>query len=207
MQNLGSRIRKAREAKGLSQEEVAALVVVASSSVVSNWELDRCEPSCDTLVKLSAILEVSLYYLLDCDEPIDVKNKEPLLNVINKLDPEYYTWALEKSNAELEKIKRIRESYNDIAPSYSIEQPLFLEKTDPNYTENKRKTKKISKLLKKQNISVLNIAEFLWWVGFSHVLPYADVASICCAEKIPNDQILTFIFAYLDGKYSICLIE
>ena len=65
MQTLGSRIREARERKGLLQSELAALVGVKSSGIISNWEKDVNKPDSDKLVRLCKALDVSASYILD----------------------------------------------------------------------------------------------------------------------------------------------
>lgn len=65
MQTLGSRIREARERKGLLQSELATLVGVKSSSIISNWEKDVNKPDSDKLVRLCKALDVSASYILD----------------------------------------------------------------------------------------------------------------------------------------------
>mgnify|MGYP002775033722 CR=1 FL=1 len=65
MQTLGSRIREARERKGLLQSELATLVGVKSSGIISNWEKDVNKPDSDKLVRLCKALDVSASYILD----------------------------------------------------------------------------------------------------------------------------------------------
>ncbi len=56
---IGSRIRAAREAKGLTQPQLAAKVGNIKSSVVSMWENDRSRPDLDRLSRLCRALEIS----------------------------------------------------------------------------------------------------------------------------------------------------
>lgn len=65
MSTMGERIRKAREAKGLLQSQLAELVPVKSGSVISNWEKNINKPDADKIVRLCQILDLSLSYLLD----------------------------------------------------------------------------------------------------------------------------------------------
>lgn len=62
---LGERIRNAREKKELLQSELAKLIGVKSSAVISNWEKDLNKPDADKIVKLCSVLDVSASYLLD----------------------------------------------------------------------------------------------------------------------------------------------
>ena len=61
---LGGRIRKFREARKLSQKELAQLVGV-SNSRISNWEQGINRPDADILVSLCKALAVSPSELLD----------------------------------------------------------------------------------------------------------------------------------------------
>ncbi len=61
---IGSRIRRYREARGLSQKQLAARLGV-SNSRVSNWEQGVNRPDADILAALCTALEVSPSELLD----------------------------------------------------------------------------------------------------------------------------------------------
>ena len=63
--SLGERIRKARDAKGLKQSELADLIDVKSSGVISNWEKDINKPDADKIIKLCEVLDISASFLLD----------------------------------------------------------------------------------------------------------------------------------------------
>ena len=61
---LGSRIRKYREKRGLSQKEFARLIGV-SNSRVSNWEQGINRPDADLVADICRVLDVSPSLLLD----------------------------------------------------------------------------------------------------------------------------------------------
>lgn len=65
MSSLGERIRFAREQKGYLQSDLAKLVGVKSSGVISNWEKDINKPDAEKIVKLCEVLSVSASFLLD----------------------------------------------------------------------------------------------------------------------------------------------
>lgn len=60
---LGARIAALRRSAGLSQAQLAAMLQI-SPSAMGMYEQGRREPSMDTLVALSRILQVSTDYLL-----------------------------------------------------------------------------------------------------------------------------------------------
>lgn len=65
MSTLGTRIKAAREQKELLQSDLAKLIGVKSSGVISNWEKDISKPDANKIVKLCHALDVSTSYLLD----------------------------------------------------------------------------------------------------------------------------------------------
>ena len=66
---LNQRIRQLRQARSMSQVDLAKRLNVTKQSV-SNWENDNIQPSIEMLVKLSAVFSVSTDYLLGLkDEP------------------------------------------------------------------------------------------------------------------------------------------
>lgn len=71
---LNQRIRILRQARGLSQVELAKILGVTKQSV-SNWENDNIQPSIDMLKRIAQTFAVSTDYLLGMDdgEYIDVR--------------------------------------------------------------------------------------------------------------------------------------
>ncbi len=69
MDTLGTRIKSARLAKSMTQQQVRdALAVIGRDidvSFVALMETDRSRPSIDTLAALSSVLDVTTDYLLD----------------------------------------------------------------------------------------------------------------------------------------------
>ncbi len=70
---LHQRIRLLRQARNMSQVELAKRLGVTKQSV-SNWENDNIQPSIEMLVKLAAIFSVSTDYMLGLEsgEYLDV---------------------------------------------------------------------------------------------------------------------------------------
>ncbi len=71
---LNQRIRILRQARGLSQVELAKILGVTKQSV-SNWENDNIQPSIEMLKRIAQTFAVSTDYLLGIDdgEYIDVR--------------------------------------------------------------------------------------------------------------------------------------
>ena len=52
MKSIGLRIREARLARNMKQEELAERIGAKSPSAVSTWESGRAKPDCVTLLKI-----------------------------------------------------------------------------------------------------------------------------------------------------------
>lgn len=69
---IGSKIRKARMEKGLTQEQTADALGV-SRQTISNWENDKSYPDIISVIKMSEIYSVSLDHLLKEDDSMNKK--------------------------------------------------------------------------------------------------------------------------------------
>lgn len=63
MDAIGERIKKARQAKGLSQEELAQ-IINSTKSAISRYESGKRQPRLDQLHRIAVVLQVSDDYLL-----------------------------------------------------------------------------------------------------------------------------------------------
>lgn len=61
--SIGNRIKLTRTKAGMSQEDLA-LACKVEKTMVSHWEADRREPSCERIVRLCNALAISADYLL-----------------------------------------------------------------------------------------------------------------------------------------------
>lgn len=102
---LGKRIKEARLQKNYTQKDLAKLLNVKSTTV-SGWELERNEPSLETLKKMSNILGISFDYLARVNqnsgnvEHIDLKEEPKVISYggkpISKEDMEIIKAILER---------------------------------------------------------------------------------------------------------------
>lgn len=76
MATMGERIRKAREAKGLYQAQLAEMIGVKSAGVISNWEKNLNKPDADKIIRLCQALDISASYLLDYYGESESQNKK-----------------------------------------------------------------------------------------------------------------------------------
>lgn len=67
MSMLSQRIRLLRQARNMSQVELAGRLGVTKQSV-SNWENDNIQPSIEMLTKLAAFFSVSTDYMLGMED-------------------------------------------------------------------------------------------------------------------------------------------
>lgn len=81
----GKRLRDARISRGITQEELAVCLGLASKQHISRMENGERSCSVDLLVELSCILHVSTDYLLMGSEPGKEKIKNELLDIISEL--------------------------------------------------------------------------------------------------------------------------
>ena len=75
---IGSRIRKYREKKGISQTELAQMLGIKNNRV-SNWEQGLNRPDADILTKLCYVLDVSPSELLGVhlsDDPLSEQERK-----------------------------------------------------------------------------------------------------------------------------------
>ena len=91
----GEKLREARKAAKLTQEELASKLSV-SRQAITKWESGRGMPDVENLKAISAALDVSIDYLLDDGTKLD-------LNVIRE--------PINKEDYELEKAGPLRKKY------------------------------------------------------------------------------------------------
>ena len=90
MSTFGKKLRERREAKGLSQKELAKLLST-SYSVIGKYERDEMLPSIEAAKKIAKLIDTTVGYLLsETDEENILKDPEMLkrLNEIEKMDNE-----------------------------------------------------------------------------------------------------------------------
>lgn len=75
MYEIGNRIRKYRESRGLNQKQLAELIGV-SNSRVSNWEQGLNRPDADIIADICRALQVSPSNLLDVRLSLDELNDQ-----------------------------------------------------------------------------------------------------------------------------------
>jgi transcriptional regulator with XRE-family HTH domain len=88
---IGSRIRKYREGRGLNQKQLAQMIGV-SNSRISNWEQGLNRPDADILASICRALEVSPSQLLDVDlAPNELSEQEQMVLQAYRSKPELHS--------------------------------------------------------------------------------------------------------------------
>ncbi len=67
MKGFGERLRNLRQEKGIGQIQLAIEIDVGKS-IISLWELDKCEPTLSKLIALSKYFGVSIDYLAGLED-------------------------------------------------------------------------------------------------------------------------------------------
>jgi len=101
---LGKNIKKYRELKGLTQDQVAKMVG-KSKNVVSNWEQGRNKPDADTIEILMGAFDVDANTLLGWDSPKQIRNDAQELVDLLMSEPEVKEIALSAKMLSKEDLK------------------------------------------------------------------------------------------------------
>lgn len=76
MRDIGKNIKKVRESKQMTQDDLAAKLFV-SRQTISNYETGRTRPDIETLIKLSSVLDIDIHVLIY--GPPNVLNRTEML--------------------------------------------------------------------------------------------------------------------------------
>lgn len=104
---LGEKLKSVRKSAGLTQEQLAEKLLV-SRQAVTKWEADKGMPDIENIRQLSKLLNISIDYLLDSGERIDLSvMREPI-----NLDDYNYTrrlkgrWSKKAGKKDMAVIKK-----------------------------------------------------------------------------------------------------
>lgn len=105
----GQKLKDARKKAGLTQEQLAEKLAV-SRQAVTKWESDKGLPDVENWKTLSKALNVSIDYLLDNGEQLDLSVTREEINPLNadgkrSLNGRWSKKAAQKDNIVLEKFK------------------------------------------------------------------------------------------------------
>jgi transcriptional regulator with XRE-family HTH domain len=107
MATFGKKLRECREAKGISQSEVAKLLST-NHSIIGKYERDEVKPTVDVVKKLADTLDTTVGYLLGETQDLNILKDQDMLKRLNDIasfsadDKEHILFALD---AMITKIK------------------------------------------------------------------------------------------------------
>ncbi len=84
MDTFGKKLRECREAKGLSQKDLAKLLNT-SYSVIGKYERDEMQPSIEAAKKIAKLVDTTVGYLLDEVSGMDVLKDTTMLRRLNDI--------------------------------------------------------------------------------------------------------------------------
>lgn len=107
----GEKLRLARKSARLTQEQLAEKLLV-SRQAITKWESDKGFPDIENLKQLSALLGVSIDYLLDSGEAIDLSVTREKINLDDYVYDRKLTgrWVMKKAG---KKDRVVMEKYPD----------------------------------------------------------------------------------------------
>ncbi len=102
--NLGSKIKQARKAAGLSQKQLAEELRV-SDKAVSSYEVNRAQPGIDTLREISKLTYKPITYFLEQSPNGEASLEEKILTIEQELQAA--AKGLLSATHNLEEIKKL----------------------------------------------------------------------------------------------------
>ena len=84
MSSFGKKLRECREAKNLSQNEVAKLLNT-NHSIIGKYERDEVKPTIDVIKKLAKVLVTTPTFLLGDTEDLDILKDPAMLKRLNEI--------------------------------------------------------------------------------------------------------------------------
>ena len=113
LEDLGRRIRTAREAAGVTQEELARHLGLNSRSSVSNIEKGRIDLTLSNMQRIADYLHVSPLSLMGWDDGTDITEAEKAAIMSDSLPPEYYSLPEEQRTFVDKMIHTLSEGHSE----------------------------------------------------------------------------------------------
>jgi transcriptional regulator with XRE-family HTH domain len=95
MEHMGDRIKRLREEKGLTQQELANLIGLDNRNSLSRYENGTRVPNPDIIIKLARVLDTTSDYLISAYIPDKFSNGDP----VTELDIKEYDDFVKKAIA------------------------------------------------------------------------------------------------------------
>ena len=85
MSSFGKKLREAREAKGISQSELARLLKT-NHSIIGKYERDEVKPTVDVVKRLADNLDTTVGFLLGESEDLNILKDPSMLKRLNEIN-------------------------------------------------------------------------------------------------------------------------
>lgn len=85
MSSFGKKLREAREAKGISQSELARLLKT-NHSIIGKYERDEVKPTVDVVKRLAENLDTTVGFLLGESEDLNILKDPSMLKRLNEIN-------------------------------------------------------------------------------------------------------------------------
>jgi transcriptional regulator with XRE-family HTH domain len=120
---LGEKLKSARKNAGFTQEQLAEKLMV-SRQAITKWESDKGMPDIDNLKQLSKLLNVSIDYLLDDGEKMDLTVIREEIN-LDDYHPEHFTFRGRWNKKIGKKDMVVRTQYPDAEIHYLVAEQIL----------------------------------------------------------------------------------
>jgi transcriptional regulator with XRE-family HTH domain len=104
---LGEKLKSARKSVGWTQEQLADKLMV-SRQAITKWESDKGMPDIENLKKLSKLLNISIDYLVDDGEKIDLTVLREEINLDDYPDNRKFRGRLNKKTGKKDMVVRTK---------------------------------------------------------------------------------------------------
>lgn len=198
---LGTNIRFYREARGMTQEELAHELCLGSRTTLSNWESGYSSPDAEFLPQIANALHVSIDELFMGtyrNKRLNSETDDCYVAEIKHLLDEMGYISIETANRCREAIAdELTERFEQerrrqkIAAKDEIVFPLFLQEIDEDYWEMQEKTRELRKLMRKNNYSYEELQKQMLLNNrrYDDHICKAYYYQIISGEKVPSRQL------------------
>jgi transcriptional regulator with XRE-family HTH domain len=119
---LGEKLKSARKSASLTQEQLAEKLMV-SRQAITKWESDKGMPDIENLKQLSKLLNVSIDYLLDGGEKMDLTVIREEINLDDYPDNHKFRGRLNKKIGKKDMV--VRSKYPNAEIHYLVAQQIL----------------------------------------------------------------------------------
>lgn len=200
----GEKLKNRRDEKGLSQNELASLLGLTSSTIISNWEKGKNRPDIDKLEKLCEVLGCSPNYFFDYQEKPNgnTEQEELLLQKYRRLDAPGRQVVDSNIDMQLERCiigNGDWETETAILSEPTIDEQVFLKVGDPEYEAMKGRYPELKEVRRNSYLPSNIILRLLWNKGFRDKISLFDVVLLERGVRIPSHKLYEAYYDILNS--------